>query len=204
MVSMMGILPSGAEPLMVNVRQTGGSPQIARMPLAAVALAAVLASAGCGSSGPATDGPLRGGAFGFDGGFDCSPGRVGQPVSFGDEQFTNHGHDTLVLDGVGLREPRNVRLVGSLVVPGTDGIGVGRGFPPRWRGLPPTWKLRQRVHGFRLAAGKSFQIVVGVAATGGRPARSPGMAIYYHDPAGRYVVVDHFAMIIAVGRRECP
>jgi hypothetical protein len=36
------------------------------------------------------------------------------------------------------------------------------------------------------------------------PARSPGMANYYHDLAGRYVAVDHLAMIIAVGRSECP
>src|ERR1044071_10192929 len=146
--------------------------QIVRLPLAAVALTTALASAGCGSS-PATDGPLRGGAFGYSGGgSDCSPAQGGPPVSFGDEQFTNHGHDTLVLDGVGLRDPSNVRLVGSLAVPGTDGIGVARGFPPRFRDLPPTWKHRQQVHGFRLAPGKSFQMVLGVAATGGRPARS--------------------------------
>jgi hypothetical protein len=180
--------------------------QIARLPLAAVALAAVLASAGCGgSSGPATDGPLHGGAFGYaGGGSDCSPARAGQPVSFGDEQFTNRGHDTLVLDRVGLRQPIHVRLVGSLVVPGIDGIGVIRGFPPRFRPVPPTWKNRQQVHGFRLAPGKSFQMVLGVVAPGARPARSPGMVIYYHDPAGRYVVEDHLAMIIAVGRRDCP
>ena len=30
MVSMMNILPPGAEPLMVNVRQTGGSPKLTR------------------------------------------------------------------------------------------------------------------------------------------------------------------------------
>jgi hypothetical protein len=169
----------------------------------AVLAAAVLASAGCGRSGPAADGPLRGGVFGYAGGGDCTLGRVGQPVSFGDEQFTNHGHATVVLDRVGLRHPRQVRLVGSIAVPGTYGIGVTHTFPPRYSGLPPTWKHRQPVHGFRLAPGKSFQMVLGVVATGGRLARSPGMVIHYHDPAGRYVAVDHFAMIIAVGR-ECP
>jgi hypothetical protein len=179
--------------------------RIIRAGLAAVALAAALALGGCGSSrSPATDGPLRGGAFGDGGGSDCTLGRVGQPVSFGDEQFTNHGHATLMLDRVGLRHPRNVRLVGSIAVPGTYGIGVTHTCPPRYPGLPPTWKHRQRVHGFRLAPGMSFQMVLGVAATGGRLARSPGMVIYYHDPAGRYVAVDHFAMIIAVGKRGCP
>jgi hypothetical protein len=180
--------------------------QIARIPLATVTLAVALALAGCGgSSGPATDGPLRGGAFGYSGGgSDCSPGRLGQPVSFGDERFSNHGHTTLVLDRVGLRHPRHVRLVGSFAVPGVGLAGVGLGFPPTYSGLPPSWKHRQRVYGLRLAPGKSFNMVLGVVSTGGRPARSPGMAIYYHDQAGRYVAVDHFAMIIAVGRRECP
>jgi len=109
-----------------------------------------------------------------------------------------------VLDRVGLRDPRHVRLVGSFAVPGIGLAGVGLGFPPTYSGLPPSWKHRQRVHGFRLAPGKLFNMVLGVASTGLAPARSPGMVIYYHDPAGRYVVVDHFAMIIAVGRRECP
>jgi hypothetical protein len=178
--------------------------RIIRAALAAAALAAALASAGCGSSGPATDGPLSGGAFGsISGGSDCSPGRVGQPVTFGDELFTNPGRATLVLDRVGLRDPHHVRLVGSYAVPDVGLVGVGLGFPPRYSGLPPTWKYRQRVHGFRLAPGKSFNMVLGVAATGGPPARSPGMVIYYHDPAGSYVADEHFAMIIAVGRREC-
>lgn len=179
--------------------------QAPRMRVIPAALAAVaLASAGCGSSGPATDGPLRGGAFGsISGGWDCSPGRVGQPVTFGDERFTNHGHATVVLDRVGLRHPRHVRLIGSYAVPGVGLAGVGLGFPPTYSGLPPTWKHRQRVHGFRLAPGKSFNMVLGVAATGAPLVRSPGMVIYYHDPAGSYMADDHFAMIIAVGRREC-
>jgi hypothetical protein len=177
--------------------------RITRTGLAAVALAVALVSAGCGSSGgPSAHGPLRGGSFGFGGGSDCAPARVGHPITFGDERFTNHGHTTLVLDRVGLRHPSQVRLVGSYAVPGTYLVGVAH-WPPRYAGIPPSWKHRQLVHGFRLAPGKSFNMALGVSATGGPLARSPGMVIYYHDPAGRYVVVDHFAMIIAVGR-QCP
>jgi hypothetical protein len=171
-----------------------------------VALAAALASTGCSSSGgPAgTDGRLRGGPFGASspGGAACGGARTGQPVAFGDERFTNHGHATLVLDRVSLRHPRNVRLVGSFAVPGTRMIGVAL-WPPMYRGIPPAWKHRQQVHGFRLAPGKTFNMVLGVVATGGPPARSPGMAIYYHDPAGSYVVVDRFAMVIALNGRKC-
>ena len=105
-----------------------------------------------------------------------------------------------MLDRVGLRDPRHVRLVGSFAVPGIGLAGVGLGFPPTYSGLPPSWKHRQRVHGFRLAPGKLFNMVLGVASTGLAPARSPGMVIYYHDPAGRYVAVDRFAMVIGAGR----
>src|SRR5437660_7999267 len=81
--------------------------RITRTVLAAVALAVALVSAGCGGgSGPSAHGPLRGGSFGFGGGSDCAPARVGHPITFGDERFTNHGRTTLVLDHVGLRHPR--------------------------------------------------------------------------------------------------
>lgn len=180
--------------------------RVIRAVLAAVALAGALTVAGCGgSSGRATDGPLRGGPFGSPspGGAACAEARIGQPIAFGDERFTNHGHATLVLDRVGLRHPHHVNLIGSFAVPGIGLAGVTRSWPPRHSGLPPSWKHRQQVHGFRLAPGKSFNMVLGVVATGGPPARSPGMAIYYHDPAGRYVVVDRFAMVVAVSGRKC-
>ena len=177
--------------------------QVMRASLAAMALAAVLASAGCsGSSGPATDGPLRGGPFGAPspGGSKPLPGPVSaSPKTFGDERFTNHGHATVVLDRVGLRHPHNMRLIGSYAVPGAGQlVGVAHGFPPRYSGIPPAWKHRQQVHGFGLAPGKSFNMVLGVEATGAPRVRSPGMVIYYHDPAGSYVIDDRFAMIIAV------
>lgn len=179
------------------------------VPVGRAALTVVLASAlgGCGgSSGPATDGPLRGGPFGASspGGSACAPARVGEPETFGDERFTNRGHATVVLDRVGLRHPRHMRLIGAYAVPGAGQlVGVARGFPPRYSGLPPAWKQRQRVHSFRLAPGKSFNMVLGVAATGAPPVRSPGMVIYYHDPAGSYVIDDRFAMVIAVDGRQC-
>ena len=172
--------------------------------LAAVALVAALASAGCGSSGPAADGPLRGGPFGSpSGGGDCQVTRVGRPVTFGEERFINHGHTTLVLDRVGLRHSHGLRLLGSYAVPGVWMLGEVFGWPPRGSRLPPTWKHRQRVHGFRLAAGKSVNMVLGTVATTMPLARSPGMVIRYHDSAGSYVADDHFVMAIAGSDREC-
>jgi hypothetical protein len=169
--------------------------------LGTAALASALA--GCGSSdGPATDGPLSGGPFGGpSGGADCAPAHIGQPVTFGDERFTNRGHASLVLDRVGLRHPHNLRLVGSFAVPGRELVGVAPGWPPRYSGIPYTWKYRQAVHDFRLAPGKSFNMVLGLTATAAARARSPGMVIYYHYSSGSYVVEDHFAMVIAVSGR---
>jgi hypothetical protein len=175
------------------------------LPLAVMALAVALASVlgGCGSGGPATDGPLSGGAFGsISGGEDCAPSRLGQPIAFGDERFTNHGSVTVVLDRVALLHPHHEHLAGSYAVPGDLLIGVAT-WPPRYAGLPSTWKDRQPVHGFRLAPGKSFNMVLSVAATALGRANSRGMVIYYHGSSGTYVTSNDFAMVIAVGKPVC-
>src|SRR5712691_6501839 len=87
-------------------------------PLAVLAMAAVLVSAlggcGCGGGGggSAADGPLGSGVDGrIPRGSNCVPG--GHAQAFGDQQFTNHGHATVVLDRVVLLHPRNERLIGS-------------------------------------------------------------------------------------------
>jgi hypothetical protein len=174
------------------------------LPLAVVALATALVSAlgGCSSgSGPATDGPLGGGAFGsISGGEDCAPG--GQPQTFGDERFTNHGEAAVVLDRVALLHPHNERLIGSYAVPGTLLIGTVP-WPPKYAGMPSTWKYREPVHGFRLAPGKSFNMVLGVTAIATGRAISQGMVIYYHDSAGSYVTSNYLAMTIAATKRGC-
>jgi hypothetical protein len=86
----------------------------------------------------------------------------------------------------------------SYAVPGVWVVGEAFGWPPRFLkgGRPPTWKLRQPVHGFKLGPGKQFNMVLGVVAT--TPLSiAPGMVVRYHDPSGSYVDVDHFTMIIA-------
>jgi hypothetical protein len=173
------------------------------LPLAAIAVAVALASAlgGCGGhGGPAADGPLSSGNGVHDPiprGSICVP--AGRPVAFADQQFTNYGDATVVLDRVILLRPRNERLIGSLAVPGDQVIGTVH-WPLKEPGLPPTWKDRQPVRGFRLAAGKSFNMVLGVVAiTSGRRATSLGMAVYYHDSSGSFIVKNYYANIIAAG-----
>lgn len=173
---------------------------IATLTLAAV-LSSALAGCGGGSGGPATDGPLGSGVDGtIPRGSICLPG--GQPQTFGDQQFTNHGHATVVLDRVVLLHPHNERLIGSYAVPGAVLIGAVP-WPPKYSGMPPTWKDRQRVHGFRLAPGKTFNMVLGVAAVGPGRATSRGMLVYYHDSADSYVSPNYFANIIAATKTGC-
>jgi hypothetical protein len=178
--------------------------EVSRAALAAVAVAAVLASAACGGrSGPATDGPRRGGPFGSpSAGGDCQVTRVGQAVTFGEERFINHGRTTLILDRVALSHPRGLRLLGSYALPGVWVVGEVFGWPPK-DPLPPTWRRRQQVRGFRLAGGKTVNIGVGVVATTRPLARTSGMVIRYHDSAGSYVTDDHFALSIAGSDRQC-
>jgi hypothetical protein len=179
-----------------------------RAPLAALALAAALAAVmtgalgGCGSgTSPVAAGPLSSRQDGaLPHGANCAPG--GEVQSFGTELFTNYGHAAVVLDRVALLHPRNERLVGSYAMPGDRLIGI-EPWPPDYAGLPPEWKLRQAVRGFRLAPGKSFNMVLGVAAAGPGQASSQGMLVYYHDSAGSYVTTDHVAMIIAATGNGC-
>lgn len=174
------------------------------LPVTMVAIALVSAMAGCSSNGgPATDGPLRNGVNGpIRHGFNCVTRFVSKLQTFGDQQFTNHGHATVVLDRVTLLHPRNQRLIGSYAVPGDLVIGVVP-WPPKDAGMPSTWKDRQPVHGFRLAPGKTFNMVLGVTAVGPDRATSQGMLVYYHDSARKYVVRNNFGMIIAATKNGC-
>lgn len=168
--------------------------------------ALVLASAlgGCSSHGRSADGPLSSGLGIHDPvprGSVCAPG--GRPWAFGLQSFTNYGKATVVLDRVVLLHPHNEHLVGSYAVPGDNIFGVIN-WPPRNFQTQPAWKDRQPVHGFRLAPGKSFNMVLGVAAiAGGRRATSQGMLVYYHDSSGTYVAKNFYANIIAANTRIC-
>lgn len=169
-------------------------------PLLLVVLAVAFALGGCGGSGPAANGPLRTSSP-VPLSSNCAPG--GRPVAFGFEQFTNHGPVTVILDRVVLLHPHNQHLIGSYAVPGAVLVGEVY-WPPKNPGLPPTWKDRQPVHGFRLAPGKTFNMVLGIAAIdGSRRATSQGMLVYYHDSSGSYVAKDHSANIIAAKTQRC-
>jgi hypothetical protein len=166
-----------------------------------LAVALTLALAGCGSDSPATDGPLGGAGRGTASVWACA--RLAQPVTFGTEEYTNDGHSTVVLDHVGLRDHRGEHIIGAYAVPaGNFLVGVTPGWPPKYLGMPGTWKYRQPVHDFRLAPGKRVNLVLGVVATTTLTGRSQGIVLDYHDPAGSYVLNDHLAMII-ITRRHC-
>lgn len=175
--------------------------------LAVLGVVAALVSAlcGCGGhSGPVADGPLSSANGIHDPvprGSQCVPG--GHSWAFGLTQFTNYGDVTVILDRVVLLHPRNEQLIGSYAMPGDLIVGVVR-WPPKYPGtpsvpgVPSAWKHRRPVHGFRLARGKSFNMVLGLAAiAAGRRAISQGTLVYYHDSSGSYVAKDYWANIIA-------
>jgi hypothetical protein len=177
------------------------------LPLMAVGMAAALVSAlaGCHSGrSPAADGPLSSGNGIHDPiprGSVCTPD--GGPQTNGLQVFTNYGSTIVVLDRVVLLRPRNQWLLGSYAVPGEYVVGSPHGWPPRSAQLPPTWKHRQPVHGFRLAAGGTFNMVLGVAPITKRRSTAQGMLVYYHDSSGTYVAKDYWAEIIAGNPHGC-
>lgn len=176
-------------------------------PVAALAvLASAMGACSSGSGSPATDGPLSSGA-GKDGRIlrhdgECVSRFYGRNFAFGIDQFTNYGHSIVVLDRVVLLHPRNERLIGSDVVPGTRTAIGAITWPPNWPSVIGAWKTRRPVRGYRVAPGKSFEMVLGVTFVGPANATSQGMLVYYHDPAGSYVAPNYFGMQIAPGGRN--
>lgn len=180
--------------------------------LTALALVALLACgiAACSSSkssGPSAEGPLSSGLTRtqIPRGSDCAPGGEG-PFTFGVQIYTNYGRTKVVLDRVTLLDPHNQRLIGSYAVPGLNLVGTIP-WPPRsthFFPLPAAWKDRQAVHGFRLASGKEFNMVLGVAAIrAGRWSTSQGILVYYRDAAGSYVARNYFENEIAATKKGC-
>jgi hypothetical protein len=183
-----------------------GTMRVKSLPLA-LAVTAVLACAltGCNSdSGPSADGPLSSSSSRhgtIPNGAQCVPG--GQAQTFGDQIFTNFGRTVVILDRVVLLHPHYQRLIGSDAVPGTLAVGAPGGWPPKYQGIPPGWKHRQPVHGYRVAPGKAFNMVLGISATSRARATSKGMLLYYHDSSGTYVAKNYFANIIAASTKSC-
>jgi hypothetical protein len=174
--------------------------------VALLLLAAALAGCHSGGAGPATRGPLSSGA-GKDGtilrhGGECVTRFYGRNWAFGIAVFTNYGHATVVLDRVVLLHARNERLFASDVVPGTRLVAGAVSWPPNWPGLRELWKTREPVRGYRVAPGKSFEMVLGVTYAGPGNATSDGMQVFYHDPAGSYVAPNYFGMQIAAGGKN--
>jgi hypothetical protein len=170
---------------------------------AAVLTAVAIALGGCGGQGgPALDGPLGSGSNPEHGSV-CVPGRVGVPQTFGLSQFTNHGHLPVVLDRVTLQDPHHLRLIGSYAVPGAVLVGVPGNWPPKYAGIPSAWYHRQPVHGFRLAPRKTFNMVLGAAATTAGHPTSRGMLVYYHDSSGSYVTRANVGMTIGASKSGC-
>jgi hypothetical protein len=159
-------------------------------------VAAALGGCGSGRSGPVTDGPLSSGSGIHDPGSRitiCAPG--GRSYAFGLDSFTNYGHTTVILDRFVLIHPRNQHLIAGYVVPGDSLVG-----DVYWPPGDPGWKDRRPVPGFRVAPGKTFNLVLGlVAITRGRRAISMGELVYYHDASGSYVANSNSVNVIAAG-----
>lgn len=179
------------------------------LPLAVLGAALACALAGCGgASRPATNGPLSS-AGSWHGpiprGSECAPG--GRPVAFGFQQFTNYGDTTVTLDRVVLLHPHNEQLVGSDAVPGAVLVGEVY-WPPKYPGtpagpgLPAAWDHRQPVRNYRLAPGRTFNMVLGVAAISPARATSRGMLVYYHDSTGSYIARNFWANNLAAASRK--
>lgn len=149
---------------------------------------------------PETDGPLSSGNGIHDPAPHntvCAPG--GHSYTFGLDHFTNYGHRMVVLDRLILIHRHNLRLLGALCRAGREGdrrriLTAALRWHAAWMEKPPA---RTR---FRVAPGKSFNLVLGLAAiTAGRSAISKGELVYYHDSSGSYVANSDSENVIEAG-----
>ncbi|HET9898153.1 MAG TPA: hypothetical protein VFQ44_24755 [Streptosporangiaceae bacterium] len=113
----------------------------------------------------------------------------------------------MILDRVVLLHPHNQRRIGAYALlydlPGEFLVGNPHGWPPEHSPLPPTWKYRRPVRGFRLAPGKSVNMVLGVTPITRHRSTSQGMLVYYHDSPGSFVAKNYWAEIIAGNPHGC-
>jgi hypothetical protein len=169
------------------------------MPVAVAVAGVTVVLGGCSSPArPSEGGPLT---TTTEHGGNCATGTRLQ--TFADQFFTNTGHTAVTLDRVVLMRPRGgERLIAAYALPGVLGIGVGNWPPPG--GWPPAFKTRRPVQGYRVAPGKTFNMVMEVSGSTVRTATSQGILVYYHDPAGAYVVPNYFFMTIEPPRGQCP
>jgi hypothetical protein len=176
--------------------------------LVAIGLAAVLASivCGCASGGVTPGGPLSTGngidkpPNNFFG--SCIPG--GRPAALGYDVFTSYGHATVTLSRVALVHPRNQRIIAAYAAPGTWTLGQYRWPPPKKPPTQPQWKDRQPVHGYRVPAGKSFDLVLDITAIdNSQRATSRDQLVYYRDSSGRYAVKTYASLTISANTHSC-
>jgi hypothetical protein len=138
----------------------------ARRTIVVVLLVALLGGAGAFAALRSADGARQsGGPLGSDGdlGYFGVGGAtdVGRPLSVGLLVIENRGRASATLEDVSLDgAPPALRVVGNYVQPRAvaPGIGLVEGFPPANPG-----PLRSPVRDYRVPAGTTVQIVVGLA-----------------------------------------
>jgi hypothetical protein len=172
------------------------------LPLVA-ALAAVLAVV----LWPSDSSVVLGGPLGPPGNLStvCEGSRLGHPVTIGIQDFTNSGHDAIVIDRVTLGTSRDLRLAGAYIVPGRFTVGVWENFPPPAGQLLQgvQWDKRRHPAGTRVAPGGWVNVVAGIAPTRRARDTSTGIVVWYHDGSKHFELRTNLRVIVAVPPARC-
>jgi hypothetical protein len=139
----------------------------------------------------------------------CQPLAGHKVTTFGDEEVTNHGHATAVIDRVAFTDPKGLVLLRAWAVPTTSDIaGMSWGFPP-----PPYHLVGWQWNHRHLAAGARVPLAVGEydrtnllmvvrLAPGVNKGTAAAIDIWYHVGPNRY----HFRTslgLIVVNHKTC-
>jgi hypothetical protein len=135
----------------------------------------------------------------------CLPSRLGHAVTIGLQDFTNSGHDAVIIDRVTLGAPRNLRLAGAYAVPGRYAVGVWESFPPPAGQLLQgvQWAKRRQPAGTRIPPGAWVNVVAGVEPTRKAKDTSTGIIVWYRDGSTHYELRTNVRMIVSVPPARC-
>jgi hypothetical protein len=135
----------------------------------------------------------------------CLPSRLGHAVTIGIQDFTNSGHDSVIVDRVTFGTPHSLRLAGAYAVPGRYTVGVWRTFPPPAGQLLKgvQWARRRQAAGTRVSSGGWVNVAAGIDPTRKAKDTTTGIVVWYHDGSKRYELRTNVRVIVSVPPARC-
>jgi hypothetical protein len=177
--------------------------------LLGIPVVAAVLLAGC-STGPAV-GPLGNGS---DRGQQCSPGRIGEPLTIGLYDLHDYSKSSVKITDITLPPPHGLKRTGSwwltpILRDPTNGnwmvLGAGYPFPPTFSKLArEEWRRRQPLIGAVIHAHQQLNLVFELTRTAATYGIVAGPKVTYTSAGQTWTLTEHFSIAIAANCSNVP